>query len=907
MTWLFVLGGAVLTWILAEAWGWQAMLVVLGGVLGWLFSRSSRQANRIDQLEKSLREMAMLSAATPAQAEPSRPVVPPALTMDSPEALTSPPQAPAASAKAGYEAAEPVHSASHEWALPSAEDSAAAGSSRPSPTRPAAAPPAGSGSFTRWIGAIRDWFSVGNVPVKVGMLVLFAGVAALLKYAADAGWFSFPIEFRLTGIAIAAIAALLFGWRQRHARPAFGLSLQGGAIGLLVLTVFAAFRLYGLLPSAAAFALLILIVIGAGVLAVKQNAMALAVLGMLAGYLAPILISTGSGDHVALFSYYAILNLAVFAIAWMRPWRVLNLIGFGFTYAIGTIWGVLKYRPEQFASTEPFLILFFVIYLLVPILYARKREPTQRDAIDGSLLFGNPLIAFALQAGLLDGDRMGLAFSALALALVYAALAWTLLRRTTMRVLGEAHAILAVGFATLAVPLALSAGATACTFALEGAALVWLGLRQGRRLPRWIGLALQAWAAVAWVLSSPGDNAMPLLNGVAIGALLIAAAGFVSAGLLRRIQPNGALPLLLTGWGLLWWLIAWLREIDHWLPAAQQADGLLGVAALSALLAAFVWKRWQQPWFEWIAAAGLLIAIVLAIRQAELHQQPFADWGALAWLGYAVGGALALRWIAASRAAVLAQHGWLWAWTIALCLLLHGLAIDHQLASGWLRALGASPLLVLAWLSLRKPAVLAWPRHDRSDELLPSLVPLLVLALLWVFAWALLDAGASTPLPYLPLLNPLELMQIAVLLLMARLAAGPTLGAALGTRRWPLLATLGFIFITVATLRACHQWGGLAWDASLISTRLAQTSLTVVWSLLGMAAWIVGSRRGQRGLWMVGALLLGVVLIKLLLVDRHHLGNLYGIGSFIAYGLLCTVIGYLAPAPAASPNEETRA
>jgi uncharacterized membrane protein len=39
------------------------------------------------------------------------------------------------------------------------------------------------------------------------------------------------------------------------------------------------------------------------------------------------------------------------------------------------------------------------------------------------------------------------------------------------------------------------------------------------------------------------------------------------------------------------------------------------------------------------------------------------------------------------------------------------------------------------------------------------------------------------------------------------------------------------------------------------------------------------------------------VLLKLLLVDREHLGNLFGIGSFMAYGLLCTVIGYLAPAP----------
>ena len=65
----------------------------------------------------------------------------------------------------------------------------------------------------------------------------------------------------------------------------------------------------------------------------------------------------------------------------------------------------------------------------------------------------------------------------------------------------------------------------------------------------------------------------------------------------------------------------------------------------------------------------------------------------------------------------------------------------------------------------------------------------------------------------------------------------------------------------------------------------------------------LGSRRRQRELWLAGAVLMGVVLAKLVLVDRMHLGNLPGIASFIGYGLLCTVVGYLAPAP---PREAAR-
>src|SRR5690606_23603459 len=97
------------------------------------------------------------------------------------------------------------------------------------------------------------WFTTGNVIAKVGMLVLLAGVAALLKYASDQGWLSVPIGWRLAGVAAAALAGLAFGWRQRGTRRVFALTLQGGAIGVLLLVVYAAFQLYGLLPVAPAF------------------------------------------------------------------------------------------------------------------------------------------------------------------------------------------------------------------------------------------------------------------------------------------------------------------------------------------------------------------------------------------------------------------------------------------------------------------------------------------------------------------------------------------------------------------------------------------------------------------------------------------------------------------------------
>ena len=885
MNFLFGLIGAALTWMLAAGWGWgwEMTMIALGGVIGWLLSRTAKLTTRIEFLERSLKMMsANVASRAPAPVE----------------STASVPEFRLETQGSGAAVASVPITAPPTVAIAEAKPVASTPVTPPSPRSPSRPP-----LLARGFDAIRHWFSVGNVPVKVGMLVLFAGVAALLKYAADAGWFTLPIEFRMVGIALAAIAALVFGWRQRAARPAFALSLQGGAVGILVLTVFAAFRLYGLLPAGAAFALLVLIVAATCVLGVRQNSLALAVLGILAGYLAPILISTGSGNHVALFGYYAVLNLAVFAVAWVRPWRVLNLLGFVFTYAVATLWGVLSYQPEKFASTEPFLILFFVIYLLVPLLYARRREPGKRDMVDGCLLFGNPLIAFALQAGLLKGDPVGLAFSALVLAMLYAALAWWLLRRTSLRVIGEAHAILAIGFATLCVPLALSAGATACTFALEGAGLVWLGLRQQRRFPRWSGYALQLLAGVAWVFGDNPDHAMPIVNGIAIGALLISLAGFASAELLHRASGRAVFIGLFNGWGLLWWLIAWLHEIDRWVPALSQADAVLGLTALSIAVAGFAYTRMQRPLHAWIAAAGFVIAVFISMQQAQDHRQPFAEWGTLAWLAFAVAGPFALRWIARSAAIALAHNGWLWAWTVALAFLLQWFAIDHGLAGGWVWALSYLPLLALATLLRKRSSVIGWPIGDAFRHVLPSLSGLLLIALVVVFGNSLFAAGSSAPLPFVPIINPLELVQLAILLLIARGDGFSTFGRVFAAQRMRVLVVLGFVFVSVATLRGVHHLGQVPWDEALVWTTLAQTSLTVVWSLVGMAAWIVGSRRGNRPLWLAGAVLMGIVLLKLLLVDRQHLGNLYGIASFIAYGLLCTVIGYLAPAPAKTSIE----
>ncbi len=153
------------------------------------------------------------------------------------------------------------------------------------------------------------WMVGGNTLARIGVLLLFIGVGFLLKYAVEHVYV--PISVRLAGVALGGVALLVLGWRLRRARRAYAMVLQGGGVGVLYLTVFAALHLYALVSPVAAFLLLLWISALSSWLAVRQDAISLAALAVVGGFLAPILTSSQTGNHVLLFSYYALLNVGI--------------------------------------------------------------------------------------------------------------------------------------------------------------------------------------------------------------------------------------------------------------------------------------------------------------------------------------------------------------------------------------------------------------------------------------------------------------------------------------------------------------------------------------------------------------------------------------------------------------------
>ena len=338
MQWIFMLVGLVLGALAGES--------VTSALLGGLIGQGLGQALRLHQLASdNARLRQELKGFAERFERGTTAVVERLVRLESgqPAGAAAEPQAPAAATAtpprlepepAPVEAGPLPESPADElvWELPElpattapepqlqAEPVAAPVEPSPSP-RPATprqpAPPREPSPIARAFALAKAWLLGGNTVLRVGVVLLFLGLAFLLRYATEG--MVVPVELRYAGVAASAIALLGLGWWLRRRNPSYGLMLQGTGIAVLYLTVFAAMRLHPLLDPKLALGLLVLVTAFSAILAVAQNALGLAVAAALGGFAAPILTSTGSGNHVALFSYFILLNAGILAIAGSRP------------------------------------------------------------------------------------------------------------------------------------------------------------------------------------------------------------------------------------------------------------------------------------------------------------------------------------------------------------------------------------------------------------------------------------------------------------------------------------------------------------------------------------------------------------------------------------------------------------
>ncbi len=909
--------GVILPSIILAAVGWVISGPV-GGVYGlaagYLLGAVHDMKRRIDQLEKQVNQQASYRQPDEMQQAHSPK---PAADAHMAQKVVPTPQAPSADDKQGEQSISqqrPENAADFgpASAYPSRH------STSPKPPAAAAMKPADAGTdmAQKISGIITEFFTKGNVVVKIGLIILFFGVGFLIKYTAQRNML--PIELRLCLMAAGGMLMLGLGWRLRHNRHTYAMLIQGGGVGILYLNVFAAAKLYGLVPPALGFFLQVGLVFLSVVLSLLQDTRAMALFAAIGGFLAPVLMATGSGDHVFLFSFYALLNAGILGISWFKAWRELNLAGFVFTFIISTAWGVTRYQPEYFASTEPFLILFFLMYAAISVLYAIRQPIDLKGYIDGPLVFGLPLIIFGLQAALVRPYEYGMAWSAVALSTFYLLLVRALWKRKIegMRILSEVFLSLGVIFASIAIPLALDSSWTSGLWGLEGAGLVWVGLRQKRFQARSFGLLLQLGAGVSFLytVNYSAINTLPVLNGIYMSCLVISLAGLISnycydyfGDRLRAWESR--MHLLLLIWSLAWWFGGSLNEIAIHVPADHKLHAAVGFIAASLWFMGFLHRRlnWTDLGRPPLGLIPILVCMVAGAFADSVWSHPFAGWGGPAWAAalacqYHLLRKFENRW---PDSAIKLLHSlslylalFLITWEVAWHLDKPTLGPAWQ-AAAW----GAFPALA-ALLLVNYGRRISWPVRNFAPQYL-SMGQLPVMGMLWLWALsACFMAANPAPLSYIPVFNPLEIAQVFALLVIARWwkdSADELAPVLSQLPRHSVVYAIGaasFLWLNGVTARTVHYWGGVSWQqAALFDSVTFQTAISIIWTITALGIMITATRKYSRTVWFIGSVILGLVVAKLFLVDLSGIGTVARIISFLAVGLLMLVIGYFSPLP----------
>ena len=859
---------------------------------------------------------------TPAQPTPAEPTsVPTEPTPAEPTpAQPTPASAEATGPPAG--APEPVSAAAaaESWS----DDVDAGEPARGGPPRQPLAP------LTRLVGAAKEWITTGNAPVKVGVLVSLIGVGLLLREASRRGVINITLEMRLIAVALFGLALLAIGWRLRRKNPVYGVSLQGGGVAVLYLTTYTSFAVYDLLPTAPAAVAVIAVTVGAGLLSVAQDSPPLAVLGIIGGFLAPVLTYTSPHDHVWVFGFYAVLSATIVAVAWYKTWPLLNLLGLGFTFGIAGFWLWRRFDEDKWADVQPLIGVLILLYLAIPVLFAIREAPDLRRPSTAPLVFGTPLLGFGLQYLAVGHTDYGMAVSAAALALVHGVLAIVAHRLgRECRSLAEANVGLGATFAVIAVPLAFDTHLTAVVWAAQGGLLVWIGCRRTRVPAAVAGGLLQVIAGMVFLanlvesLPYPQDTG-PVANRFFLGFAVLAGTGLMTGrmvhGLRSRINVEAAVPWFALVWGSGWWIAGGLVEIgyqlsSHWLSVSL----CFVVLSFSAAWMSADRLRWPHLHALGVAIGPTLwVAAVVSLISQGLH--PLDRFG---WAAWPVSLAVFYWFLRSAEGRFLRAgqdrfrllsgvlHGGAY-WLLAL------LAVsevywqtDRASEDVWLIVAPAAAGTALAAAALLGNRWLRWPLlAHRSVYVSACAGPTLLFAATVVGVACLVSTGDPSPLPYVPLLNPPIVLLAALAGLGSRWFAATRSGQDEPATdegqpvRALAVAAGGVAVATMELARTIHHWWDVRWDPeALIDSTAFGASLSILWTLIAVAAMVAGARSGSRTAWVWGGWWMAAVLVKLVAVDLNTLTAPGRATSFVAAGVLLLVVGYLAPvAPGASAD-----
>jgi len=204
-----------------------------------------------------------------------------------------------------------------------------------------------------------------------------------------------------------------------------------------------------------------------------------------------------------------------------------------------------------------------------------------------------------------------------------------------------------------------------------------------------------------------------------------------------------------------------------------------------------------------------------------------------------------------------------------------------------------------------------WPLQQYKNSYLGSgLFPVTLFLAIWIVVACFNDANPA-PLPYLPIMNPLDIVQLFSILVIVEwlrqvrdgvIPSPSSLNVDFSSK---VVAMIVFIWLNSLVAHSVHYYAGVRYALlPMFDSAIFQTSISIVWTLTAFIVMGIASRLGKRYLWFIGSTVLAAVVIKLFVIDLAESGTVTRIISFLSVGVLMLVIGYFSPPPEKEQTQE---
>ena len=311
-----------------------------------------------------------------------------------------------------------------------------------------------------------------NLFSKIGIVTLVLGIGFFVKYAIDQEWIN---EIGRVGIGLFT-GGLIIGIANKLKAKyhVFSSILVGGGISVFYITITLAFREYELFSQTVAFIILIVITLFSVLLSLLYDRKELAIFSLLGGFASPLMVSTGTGNYIVLFSYILILNTGMLVVSFKKKWSIIGIISFVLTIIFFWTWVFTSFE-NQVLNVSLFVSLFFVQFYLLALFDHFKSEK-KISAYQVFLIMTNNISTFAAYLYVIDeysSDLRGLITISLA---VINAIVMVLLFRNSRIDRNLVYLIIAIvlSFVSLAIPIQLKGHVITMFWAAESVILLWL-------------------------------------------------------------------------------------------------------------------------------------------------------------------------------------------------------------------------------------------------------------------------------------------------------------------------------------------------------------------------------------------------------------------------------------------------